>query len=974
MANATGVGGIYSGLVTLNAANASTVVLPAGGVTLNSAALTEVTYAGQIAQTNAVTLNGLSTLTLVGNNTLDSLVFNNNGGTTVTTATNPTVSVAASTVLTLSNTTPITAASMTAGTIASIPTGSLDFSGASNVTLSIAPITVNSQSVNPLTPTLNIAALIQNDTANTGVTGGVTALTIAGGGLIELSGASTFTGGVTLTGDSGLDVAASSGSGVGPIGTGTLAIGSGSYFTSTAAANSLSNAFTVAGDFSVQGILGLTLAGAGGFSSAESTITVAAPQTTFTLSGPLTGYAGMTLTKAGAGILVLSGSNTFSSGSTIAVTGGQLTASGAASATPTPLGNANVTLNGGELSLLNNGSGANSLISYPTTITIPSTAPTGANLTIGFVSANTGNIVQLNDVMMTGGQTLSVTENNSYTLRLLEVENSSPTTPVYINAPAGGTITIYSYTGAKPQLSPDAPAGTTLTFIPAPSTAYWSGSHNANWDSLTGTTTVATNWLNGAAGTDTQALPASTTNVFIGATTVASGSYAATLGQDFTINSLTFTGLGSDATNPMSILGTNTLTLMAGSGSGITVNSGAAASTISANVAFGANQTWTNSASTLLTIGGTSGNTVTGGYNLTLTGSGNITISDPIQTGTGSLTMSGSGTLVLGGVNTYTGGTIVSSGTVQLGAAGAGSLATTGNLTVSGTLDLNGNSQQVASLSGSSSGIIGSSNSVPVVLTVTGTGTYSGVIKNAVGSGTSTTALVFNGPGNTLALGGANIFTGGTTITAGTVQLASGGSLVSTGNLTINGGNFDLSGNSQQVASLSGTSGFIGNSGSSPSTLTVTGTGTYSGVIEDVLGSGFEHDRFDAHRGGRAHAGRAEHLHRRHDHHRRHLDRQWLAGLGNDGKCRHGRHVGRHRSRARKRDAYRQRNHRLRQRRHDRRHARRDRWQLERCRHRDRRDHRQWIGEYLHHRFGGHADRCWRAERHRRHAVGPGHD
>ena len=163
--------------------------------------------------------------------------------------------------------------------------------------------------------------------------------------------------------------------------------------------------------------------------------------------------------------------------------------------------------------------------------------------------------------------------------------------------------------------------------------------------------------------------------------------------MDFTINSLTLgTGTSTNSSNVLTIAGTNTLTIEAATGTysagtGIVMLSGAAASTISANIALGGNQTWTNNSANLLTIGGTSGNTLSGNYNLTLTGSGNIAISDPIQTGAGSLSMTGSGVMTLTGTNSYSGGTYVTSGAMVLNpAAGAGFSATgTGDVTVSGS-------------------------------------------------------------------------------------------------------------------------------------------------------------------------------------------------------------------------------------------------------------------------------------------------
>lgn len=93
------------------------------------------------------------------------------------------------------------------------------------------------------------------------------------------------------------------------------------------------------------------------------------------------------------------------------------------------------------------------------------------------------------------------------------------------------------------------------------------------------------------------------------------------------------------ATGALTLSGTQ-LTVGA---SGINVQANAAAATISSSVVLGAAQTWSNSSTNALTVGG-------------------------IVSGSGfNLTKGGSGTLVLTGANSYTGSTSVSGGTLQLG-------------------------------------------------------------------------------------------------------------------------------------------------------------------------------------------------------------------------------------------------------------------------------------------------------------------
>jgi outer membrane autotransporter protein len=139
-----------------------------------------------------------------------------------------------------------------------------------------------------------------------------------------------------------------------------------------------------------------------------------------------------------------------------------------------------------------------------------------------------------------------------------------------------------------------------------------------------------------------------------------------------------------------------------------------------------------------------------------------------------SLVKTGSGTMILTGTSASLGSFTVNGGTLQLGPGG--SLPSTVALAVNtgGTFDLNGNSQTVGAFSGSGAVTLGSGT-----LTVgDGTNTsFSGVISGTGGN------FVKQGSG-TLTLGGANTYTGTTTINAGT--LAVNGSLA--GDTRVNAG------------------------------------------------------------------------------------------------------------------------------------------------------------------------------------------
>ncbi len=151
----------------------------------------------------------------------------------------------------------------------------------------------------------------------------------------------------------------------------------------------------------------------------------------------------------------------------------------------------------------------------------------------------------------------------------------------------------------------------------------------------------------------------------------------------------------------------------------------------------------------------------------------------------------GTGTLVLVGTNRYTGGTTINEGTLQLGNSGTtGSI--TGDVTDNGILAFN------------------RSNEV----------TFNGIVS---GSG----SLLQAGTG-TLMLTGANTYTGGTTISHGTLQLGFGGTTGSiTGNVTDNGSLvFDRRDGVIFNGVVSG-SGSLAQAGTG--NLTLTGSNTYTG-------------------------------------------------------------------------------------------------------------------------------------------------
>jgi fibronectin-binding autotransporter adhesin len=167
-----------------------------------------------------------------------------------------------------------------------------------------------------------------------------------------------------------------------------------------------------------------------------------------------------------------------------------------------------------------------------------------------------------------------------------------------------------------------------------------------------------------------------------------------------------------------------------------------------------------------------------------------FTVSQSLSSG-GPLTKLGAGVLTLTAANTYTGGTTISAGTLQLGNGGtSGSIA--GNIIDNGALAFN-RSDSVAF-----GGVVSGSGSV-----------------NQLGPGT-------------LTLTAANAYTGGTTISAGTLQIGNGGTSGSiAGNVTDNGAlAFNRSNNTTFSGVISGR-GAVSQLGQGA--LTLSGANTYAG-------------------------------------------------------------------------------------------------------------------------------------------------
>ncbi|ULU24216.1 autotransporter-associated beta strand repeat-containing protein [Dyella terrae] len=189
--------------------------------------------------------------------------------------------------------------------------------------------------------------------------------------------------------------------------------------------------------------------------------------------------------------------------------------------------------------------------------------------------------------------------------------------------------------------------------------------------------------------------------------------------------------------------------------------------------------------------------------------------------GAGALTQSGSGTLTLSGANTYAGSTTISAGTLAL--SGNGSIAQSSSVNVAGnaSFDISGTTSgaSIVSLNGSGNVSLGQQS---LALTQAN-GSFGGVIG---GSG----ELILQG--GTESLTGANTYTGGTVINAGTLK---GNTVSLQGNIVDNGNlEFDQASDGIYAGVLSGAGNFTK---SGTGMLVLNGQNSFTGVTSITAGT-----------------------------------------------------------------------------------------------------------------------------------------
>ncbi|GAU80302.1 autotransporter domain-containing protein [Bosea sp. BIWAKO-01] len=553
------------------------------------------------------------------------------------------------------------------------------------------------------------------------------------------------------------------------------------------------------------------------------------------------------LTKQGAGTLTLTGTNSYSGGTTI--TGGALAVSADANLGDTSGG---VTLDGGTLR-------ATASFSTARTITL---GTSGGSIMVdsGQTLTASGNIIGGGGLTKAGDGTLSLIGFNSYTggttiaggKLIVGFDGNLGDSSGGLTLAGGTLATTQSFSsGRSVTLSGSGGGIEVTTGLNLTLTGTISGTGGltktgagmlmlSGTSTYSGATTVSagTLYINGA-----QALSAASNyaiasgallNVNDGLGTVTAGSIAgagqiriesgSTLETGATHASTSFTGMIYDAGSIRKV-GTGTLTLTQ-------ENSYAGGTTIAGGAISISRESNLGSTSGALTLNGgvlqVTGTTLTelnravvfgtagGGFDIADAGN-SFTLSQSFS-GTGAFSKAGAGTLLLKSTQSYSGATTVSGGTLRAGQVGSFSAASAFTVASGARLDLAGFSQSIGSLAGAGMVTLGAGT-----LTAGSDNSSTGFAGSITGSGGLTKA----GAG-TLTLSGASSYAGSTQVQAG--KLVVNGSLASA--VTLAGGTL---GGSGTVGAISVGGGATVAPGNSIGTLTVSGNVAFaSGSIYQV--------------------------------------------------------------------------------------------------------------------------------------------
>ncbi|CAN5571022.1 hypothetical protein BH09VER1_BH09VER1_31180 [soil metagenome] len=641
------------------------------------------------------------------------------------------------------------------------------------------------------------------------------------------------------------------------------------------------------------------------------------------ISGPITngtgGSTGSKLIYSGNGLLTLSGANTYS-GST-AISNGKVNVTGL-------LGNTVVSVNGGgslggsgngtTTGVIGTGTGGSVVVAGGTTAatrgtidlvdgsigTLTINGASGANtLTLGSATAGINSVLNFETgtnstdllaignsgklLLNLGGASINLSALSGQTLangtyNLITFATSSTLTGAF-NLASPSTVGASRYllngTSTSEQLI--------VTNNVATGNVYWTGLQGSTWESFTSGTS---NFVTGPSSTTDAGVPSSTSNVFF---TANSGTnLATTIQNDYVINSLNYTGVGTSGTGATTIAGSGTITLNATStngntsGVGITVQAGSGTQTISTKIALGQSQTWVNNSTINLQLNNAN-TTIGAGQSLTLTGTaaGFSFITSNSILGSGTLVVNTSASFGSNAANnsSFNGTILLNSGNISLNGGGSGSsspnMLGAGSVLIinGGTITAGGNIANGGGVTGIASQVWNGdwtqfSNGKTLVLGGTvSLGTAAGTTRNVtvngntaifsatgvISDGTFANSITKSGLG-TMRLTGVNTFSGTTSIAAGSLVIDA-----NSGNTTLALQNSTLDLNAVDTGTLSFGSStsttinaatFGGLKGSRNLGLVNTGTGalssaialtiggnnssqTYSGTLSGVLGS-----------------------------------------------------------------------------------------------------------------------------------------
>jgi len=467
---------------------------------------------------------------------------------------------------------------------------------------------------------------------------------------------------------------------------------------------------------------------------------------TFTLGGTNTGAnefqsnivngSGGTLavTKANAGTWILSGNNSYTGINT--VTAGTLQVNRATNGLGDSTAANTINLNGGTLSLRNDGTGNDGTIIYGST-----SNAAGYNLQLSATStinvsnltANTGNTIQLGALTQATAsiRTLNVTGDNGYKLTLASLG---------LNPGTGQTTTLNPTTAS--------------IVITGNVTNPMSGFTASNFNTLVLGGTSTDNRINGiisdavggsvAAGGTTRVTKSgsgtwtlSGANTYTGATTIDAGTLKLGASEIITTNLIlnagTFDLAGFNETITSLDLGRSTTdATTAGQTASIITSAGAGTLTLGAGITYRAGSAGFENGQTTISANLATGNAARNFSVGNGAATDDLVISGALS-GSGTITKQGAGTLVLSGANTHTGQLSIQQGTVKLGASGvlpdANAIQMGVNASTTGTtIDLNGFSETVGNLAIGGAGGTNNPSAAGLVHSIVNTGTAGAVL------------------------------------------------------------------------------------------------------------------------------------------------------------------------------------------------------------------------------------------------------